>query len=143
VFTDAIQAILASHQKTKGELRAIKKINNYLANELKKHINVNKEVIILSSSFIYNKREKCLYYNLLPVSLSKKEILLFDLLIQNIGKTVTHEMIDFYIWPDEEVPLSTIRSLIRRIRNKLAEKIIINVPGFGYKINPPNNYTQY
>jgi DNA-binding response OmpR family regulator len=69
--------------------------------------------------------------------LTKKEEKLLYLLIKHIDSHVSEEQMQKEIWENENVADSTIRVLIKRLREKLGyEDAIINLKGRGYKIIP-------
>ncbi len=69
------------------------------------------------------------------IKLSKKEIALFELLIQNRHRIVTYAELQNYIWQDEIMSDDALKSLVRNIRNKFPKDYIKNLSGIGYKLN--------
>lgn len=65
--------------------------------------------------------------------LTKKESLLLNLLIQNQGRVVTYEEIEYYIW-NNECTEAAFKSLIRDLRKKTFKDMIKNYSGIGYKL---------
>ncbi|MFC2492022.1 MAG: helix-turn-helix domain-containing protein, partial [Campylobacter curvus] len=53
---------------------------------------------------------------------------------KNIGLTMSPEVIKDYVWEDKDVCDNTLRTQIKKIREKLGENFIINVRNIGYKI---------
>lgn len=68
------------------------------------------------------------------VKLSKKEILLMDLLAKNLDKTVSFEQIQNYVWEGNLTTTENIRALIKRLRKKLPQDSIAAQGGKGYKL---------
>ena len=68
------------------------------------------------------------------VTLTKKENKLLELLVQNKESIVTYEMIKNIIYDKKTINIETIRVLVKRLRDKLNNKMIKNISGAGYKI---------
>ncbi len=68
------------------------------------------------------------------VPLTKKEALVIALLIENIGRAVSIEEFQSYVW-GEDVDPTNIRVQINNLRKKLDDGLVINIRGFGYKID--------
>ena len=68
------------------------------------------------------------------VKLAKKEILLMDLMVKNLDKIVTFEMIEQYVWEGELTTIENVRALIKRLRKKLPPEAISSQGGMGYKL---------
>jgi len=90
----------------------------------------------LGEGFVYQHTEK----NILnskddkTIILRKKEIQLLEFFINKNNETVTYEVIETQIWPDDIMTEDAIRSQIRNIRNKTYSKILKNISGVGYKL---------
>lgn len=67
------------------------------------------------------------------IGLTKKEALIVALLVENLGFTVTVDDFQSYVW-GEDVDPTNIRVQINNLRKKLDGDLIVNVRGFGYKI---------
>ncbi|EAI8334179.1 helix-turn-helix domain-containing protein, partial [Campylobacter coli] len=70
--------------------------------------------------------------------LTKKELAFISLLLKQPGVLVLHEDIKKNVWIGEHVSDTAVRTFIKRVRDKVGEKFIKNVPGLGYKINIEN-----
>jgi DNA-binding response OmpR family regulator len=68
-------------------------------------------------------------------SLTKKEKALLALLLISKGNLVTYWMIEQRIYKDKSMSMDGLRALIGRLRAKLAENIIQNVPEEGCVLN--------
>ncbi len=69
----------------------------------------------------------------LPLTLKEFEILM--LLVQNKGRTLTHEIILYRVWGyDFDGDGSTVHTHIKNLRAKLPENIIKTVRGVGYRL---------
>lgn len=91
------------------------------------------EYIKIGESYFFDSHNQELFYNEMPIKLSKKERTLLSLLIEAKGNIVRFTDIENHIW-DEYVTNSALRTLIYRLRAKLDYKLIETVPAFGCKI---------
>lgn len=71
--------------------------------------------------------------NNIEIELSKKAILLFELLCKTPNKTVSNDTIFAMLWIEEVNPI-TLRTLIHRIKEKIGVDLIHNVNRLGYMI---------
>ena len=93
-------------------------------------------VLTLADGFTYSmKTETLLDGNNEEVKLAKKEILLLNLFAKNLGKNITFERIEQYVWEGELTTTENIRALIKRLRKKLPEETIENQGGVGYRLH--------
>lgn len=65
-------------------------------------------------------------------TLAKKESLLLELLIKNRNKLVTKESIESSVYFNQEMSDAALKNLVLKLRKKISENIIINVPGHGF-----------
>lgn len=75
---------------------------------------------------IYDKKEN------IYIKLTKSEIIILELLINNINKIVRIEEIEFNLSPHEYKSEQAIKNIIHRLRTKLSKNPIYNVQGVGY-----------
>ena len=90
--------------------------------------------ISLDYSFSFDLLEQTLYYKQQVVDLSIKEKLLMSLLVQNLNKITSIEMIHEYVWDSKEMESVSMRSIIHKLKKKLKSGMIINFRGEGYKL---------
>lgn len=90
--------------------------------------------IILSMGYSYNSKDKKLYLDHKFISLTKKELLFIDILTKNKTDYVSNKDIYAYVW-NNEVTDTTVRTFIKRLRQKTNKDLIVNISGLGYKIN--------
>jgi len=69
------------------------------------------------------------------IKLAKKEILLLNLFAKNLGKNISFERIEQYVWEGELTTTENIRALIKRLRKKLPDETIENQGGIGYRLH--------
>lgn len=97
--------------------------------------NLKGEVIKINQSYSYNVKKASLFCLGQKVKLTKKEGEFFVYMIENLDKAVSYDKIIKTLWYNDEVPVSTLRSLVRRVRDKLSDDLIENVSSIGYKIS--------
>ena len=116
-------------------LRSIKKV---IKKNSKKDVLVNqKNRISLNKNLIWDSEKKTLFIDLNPIKLTKKEILVLDLLCVQINKIVDTELIIYEVWLDEidvEKSNTNLKNLISRLRIKVPLLNIENIYGLGYRI---------
>ena len=70
--------------------------------------------------------------------LTKSEIIILELLLENINKIVTTEIIEYNLSPNETKSEQAIKNIIHRLRTKLTKNFITNVQGVGYVYKSEN-----
>lgn len=102
-------------------------ISNVL-NELK-----NKEIVFLKNNYIWDKRNKKLFFEKEEIILTKNELLLFEEFCNDNERVFTFIEISNLIYPTEEYNINKIRMLIKRLRKKLNyTNTLENVHNIGY-----------
>jgi two-component system, OmpR family, response regulator VanR len=113
-------------------------VNKTIEKDYKKYIKIEKKYLIkIDEIFIWNKKTKILLKNDNPVKLTKKELLLIDLLLSSNDKIYSLSEITYHIWDEdyeEKDCISNLKNIISRLRNKIPQINIENVYGVGYKI---------
>jgi len=101
----------------------------------KKHIFIDKTLthIFLDNEFSYDEKNSILYCCTELIHLTKRETELLDILIQNRNNVVDLYTIENQIWPDKTANTNTIRTLVKRLREKLKHKFIETIPSYGYR----------
>ncbi len=90
--------------------------------------------IILDHEFSYDPVNFILLYCNEIINLTKKENELLTLLLNNKNNLVDFYSIENIIWPDKEINTNTIRTLVKRLRQKLKHKFIKTISSRGYKL---------
>jgi DNA-binding response OmpR family regulator len=104
--------------------------------KLDKFCKKDKKNIPLPKNYAYNIDIETLYDDKKEkIKLAKKEILLINLFIKNLGKLVTFEEIEQYVWEGDLTTNDNIRALVKRLRKKLPKDTILSQGGIGYKLN--------
>lgn len=98
------------------------------------------EVIYIDNDIFYNIHNKELFISSKPVKLGKKLNSLLFLLLKNNNKIVSKDRILYEIWDDYVVSESSIKNLIGNLRKIIGKDKIINVPGFGWRLEIQKNH---
>lgn len=94
-----------------------------------------KEKIFLYDNITYDLNNRYLFIDDALIMLTQKEEELLYLLAKNIDGHISEEQIRQDIWGKDFVADSTIRVLVKRLRDKLSyNDAIINLKGRGYKL---------
>ena len=91
--------------------------------------------IRLSEQYSFDMKNEILYHRDREVPLSQRERRLLYLLLKHRGHTVSKETIKSYLWEDQEVCDNTLRTTLKKLRDKLEENFIENLRGIGYRIH--------
>ena len=92
--------------------------------------------IVLHPGVTFDFKTKSLHVNGVVEELTAKEELLLFILVKNANAFVRNEQLSQAIWQSDEVNNSTLRALVKRVRDKLGyEECIINLKNRGYKLS--------
>lgn len=109
------------------------KVTNQLHRQYTK--NDSTTVVILDKGISFDLKTKCLHVKGILQELTTKEELLLSLLVKNANSFVRNEQLCQEIWQSDEVNNSTLRALVKRVRDKLGyEECIVNLKNRGYKL---------
>ncbi|WP_458701550.1 response regulator [Sulfurospirillum sp. 1307] len=89
-------------------------------------------IIELSKNYSYDLEKDELKHLGSPVKLTKREKKFFSFMIQHVNRVIEYNKIIKNVWRYEEVQVSTLRSLVRRVRDKLEDDILQNISSKGY-----------
>ena len=121
----------------KQELRAFLKIAVYRMNHHLREGAIQKEAedehIVLDNEFSYDPATSTLYCCFEVIHLTNKESALLALLIKNKNSIVDLYTIENVIWPDKASNPNTVRTLVKRLRQKLKHRFITTVASQGYR----------
>ncbi|EAK3465690.1 response regulator transcription factor [Campylobacter jejuni] len=92
-------------------------------------------LVKISEEYQFNKTKRTLIHNGKEIVLTKKELAFISLLLKQPGVLVLHEDVKKNVWIGEHVSDTAVRTFIKRVRDKVGEDFIKNVPSLGYKIN--------
>ena len=148
ISKDTPVIVLSAHSEKETLLKAIDVgIDKYLikpimADDLLKTIeNVAKSkietanIIQVANGYSFNKIKRVLIRDGVEISLTKQELAFISLLIKRLGTLVLHDEIKSVVWVGESVTEAAIRTFVKRVRDKVGNNFIKNVPGLGYKID--------
>ena len=96
---------------------------------------MNQHNIILDHEFSYNQVNHTLYCCNEIIPLTKKENELLKLLLEHRNNILDYYTIENIIWPNKETNTNTVRTLVKRLRQKLKHKFIETVSSRGYIFN--------
>lgn len=96
----------------------------------------SKNLISLSNDLYWNFDTKKLTRKKEILKLTKKEMLLIDLLVQVKDKTFESDDIIEYLWKDssENADVSNLKNVVSRLKKKIPDLKIESVYGLGYKL---------
>lgn len=101
----------------------------------KKYLQKDK-IVKLSDEFYFDFKKREVYTKeRVSITLTKKELKFFELLVKNRERVVTFEEIENYVWKDEVFTEAALRALVKRVRQKISKELIKNFPGIGYKLS--------
>ncbi|HFP7620680.1 TPA: butyrate response regulator transcription factor BumR [Campylobacter jejuni] len=92
-------------------------------------------LVKISEEYQFNKTKRTLICSGEEIVLTKKELAFISLLLKQPEALVLHEDIKKNVWIGEHVSDTAVRTFIKRVRDKVGEDFIKNVPSLGYKIN--------
>jgi len=98
-------------------------------------LEVNDKVVLnVNNDYIYDYDKKELLYKDNSIILNKKEMHFLEVLIRNQNRVVTYEELQEYVWGDDVMTDSALRSLVRNLRKKLPTDMVFNLSGVGYRL---------
>ncbi len=103
-----------------------------------KELTNNTKTVNFGENFIWDKTNKILKHELMPLKLTKHEILFLDLLSSKESQIFSLDDIALDLWNDiysSEINTRKIKDIIKRLRKKLPSNAIENIYGAGYKLN--------
>ncbi len=97
----------------------------------------NNKIVNLVDNFSFNVKNKKLYQNETEVSLTKRELDFFSLLVEKNDYGVDNKTIKDFLWTDSPVPNDRLRTFIKRLRDKTSKRLIENISSQGYRLKTP------
>lgn len=114
-------------------------LNNHIQNlEIIKNEQKN-ELVNLGKNFYFNKDNNKIFKDNQSIHLTIQENNLISELIKSQGNFISNIALQSIISKEEIASIDTLRTIVRRIRNKTYKDIIKNKSSIGYKINYLNN----
>ncbi|CZE46278.1 response regulator transcription factor [Campylobacter geochelonis] len=96
--------------------------------------NLCENKIKFKNIYEYDLSQKVLFKNGEEIFMPKTEAKLFFLLVSNINKVVSYEVIENFVWSDKSMSNEALRMTIKKIRLKTDQNLIENISGIGYRI---------
>lgn len=120
--------------EVKNMIELLKKVKSKVLED-KSNIEPKIETLNLNSTYSFNTKTNLLYKGDELVDLSKKETLLVQALVTNIKEIKTKEFLKEFIWNDVKSSDATLRTVIKRVKDKIADNdFIVSKKGLGYII---------
>lgn len=96
---------------------------------------VDTQSVKINDTFTYDKKKKLLYDGQEMVSLSKKETLLLDAMVERKNEINSIETLKMSVWNNTDISDATLRTAIKRLKDKIAkDDFIVSKKGLGYII---------
>lgn len=111
-------------------------ITNTLTNIMEKYEFdiINKQIIELDFDFIWNKKENQLFKKNEMIKLSRNEVKLFQLFIDNYSLLKNYQEIETFIFGYFENDMKKIRNLMSRLKIKLDCELFETIHSHGYSL---------
>ncbi len=120
--------------EVKNMMEILKKVKTKVLED-KSSQEVEEEVISFNDTYCFNTKTNILFTKDETVNLSKKEILLIQALVSNIKEIKTKEFLKEFIWNDSKTSDATMRTVIKRVKDKIVDNdFIVSKKGLGYII---------
>ncbi|QKE29229.1 two-component system response regulator [Arcobacter acticola] len=124
--------------EVKNMMEMLKKVKSKVLED-KSNEPVEEVILKINNTYEYNRKTNLLYRNGELVDLSKKEKLLIEALVKNIKEIKTKEYLKEFIWKDSETSDATMRTVIKRVKDKIVDDdFIVSKKGLGYLIERNN-----
>lgn len=90
----------------------------------------------LGDNAIWDKEKKVLTHNRLPITLTKYEIYLMDLLTSKFEHVCSNEeILNHFFLNDIDISSESLRGMMMRLRKKLPEHCLSSIYGLGYRLS--------
>lgn len=90
--------------------------------------------IIINEYYTYSLESSALYYDGQSIKLNNKQNKLLELLSKNLNNTVGYEVLISYLWDDDSIADSTLRTLVYSVRKLLPDLPIVSHSKVGYSL---------
>jgi DNA-binding response OmpR family regulator len=95
---------------------------------------------IIADNLKYDLSTKVLFLDDIKVKITKKESIFIHLLLSNINQSVTYERLIEAVYPNKESDINALRSLVKRLRKKLPDNVIMTDIIGGYYLLPHHTF---
>ncbi len=121
--------------EVKNIMEILKKVKTKVLEDKSKE-EIQEELIFLNSTYSFNTKSNLLLKGEKIINLSKKETLLLQALVTNVKEIKTKEFLKEFIWNDVKTSDATMRTVIKRVKDKIVdEDFIVSKKGLGYIID--------
>ncbi|WP_198306440.1 response regulator transcription factor [Arcobacter vandammei] len=100
--------------------------------ELNKFDVVSIDDIKIKQLYTYSFSTKLLQYNDVELNLTKNEQIFFEYLLKNRNKVCSYDELLYYT---NITTVDALKNLVKRLKKKFEEDLILNITGVGYKIS--------
>lgn len=129
----------AENKKLTSKIIEINSENVSLHSQLSIEQQSKMVLIKLQYGYVYDNRNEILLFDGSETELNDKEKKLLKLLIKHLGRVVSVEEIEDFVWNGDLVGEGALRSLMFRIRQKVPKDFIQCYSKIGYKILAPES----
>lgn len=97
--------------------------------------NSDSNIITLGETAYFDTFNQTLIINEELIKLRTKELVFLNLLLKNKNRFVSYSQIEQMVWQDDAMSKDALKTLVKNVKNKLPENLIVNLSGTGYKID--------
>ncbi len=118
------------------KLEELNKALNEAIEELRNFHVEKSDSLKLPYGYIWDRKTKTLYKESKPVQLTNKQTALFELLSKSPNSPIPKEHIIHSLWEENsfESAATNLKTLVKNLRKKVPEELIVSVYGVGYKL---------
>lgn len=109
-------------------------LKDILLNIVKNIDSNSSNIINLEENFIYDSYNNSLLKNKTIISLSKKENMFLNYIIDNKDRAVSYDEINDNLW-NGDMTHNALRSVVKEVRRKTYKELIRNISGVGYRVS--------
>jgi len=121
--------------EVKNIMEILKKVKSKILED-KSTETIQDEIVVLNDTYSFNIKTNILLKADQDINLSKKETLLIQALVSNIDEIKTKEFLKEFIWNDVTTSDATMRTVIKRVKDKISDNdFIVSKKGLGYIIS--------
>ena len=109
-------------------------LKDILLNIVKNIDSSSTNIVQLKDNFIYDNYNNTLLKNKQIISLSKKENMFLNYVIDNKDRAVSYDEINNNLW-NGDMTHNALRSVVKEVRRKTYKELIRNISGVGYRVS--------
>lgn len=92
------------------------------------------DVILIKDNKFYNRSKKIIIVDDEEITLSKKEAMFIELLIENKNNIISKQTVAQIIWEDEVMSESALKNFLLRVRKKVGKDLFYTIQNIGYRL---------